>query len=1163
MKTIRWQVSWAVLLIVVLGSLATLSQTSTENVGMSVTRSISTAYAVPESVFRVTLVVKTNVDLYGVGIREVLPINWTIHPVENAGAAFKRSEAEWVFEQPLEAGTTHVLTYEVAIPSAGNLLSDPLPQCFAIQGTYQAAVPSFEIAILGESSLEVSSTLPVTTAIAHLIPAADGNPDVIDLRLYPTIFQSQLDRALELWRTDIAVPGTGGERIDLSTINHLVALYETCTPAHDLLSLSIDPRLNAVRTIETFLPCDSVLLPEGCFDPGQSARQVTVRVRITPSFDAYGVGLKEWFPPAWRVTPIEHDGFWYRPGAAEWVFPAKVHAGETIEVVYVVEVMPTVADTLETSLGCCGWDERLVGEASSALECSVAPVIGEDTVRIQSCVPVLLTISRWDVPENRFDAKLSNLITFPQVQRAVQFWQDSAPVPHTCGYTVGYHMLKQIVAYWRSGTPVTAPLPPDAPATCADSQELCAGGECVDGTLCRLLEAQDPDDFVGLPDSPSVSVDGGPDRVISCAQPTTTLTATVIGGVAPIRYEWIGPSGQPLGDTPSIVASLPGDYTVLVVSCGGCMAADTVTVLGDFAAPNIRASVSGVLTGYVPTVDLTATVAGGTPPFDLTWSGFSGVSLGQAPVLSVSEPGTYTVMAIGANGCSASASIAVAQDIEPPTVSIDITPVPVLTVAIDGADAVLTCAVPEVLLSGVVSGGREPYKLAWTDSAGAALGESLSLAVDAPDSYCLTVTGSNGCSTSAQVTVTEDIAMPAVSASVSGTLTCATTAVTLTATASEGRAPYEYLWTNLSGADIDDDDDETVSVTTPGTYRVLVRGSNGCQTQTEVTVTQDIAAPMVETTVDGVLTCAVKEVNANANISGGRLPFVIEWTNVAGQTVGNEALLKVSTPGIYTVRVTGSNGCSTSAQVTVTEDIATPAVSVQVDGVLTCAVTELNLTSAISGGRTPFRYSWVNAAGQLVGESATLVVSAPGTYTLTATGANGCASSASQVVEEDIAPPTVTVGADRTLTCSEPEVFVDALVCGGRVPFSFEWTDDCGVVIAMTEDVTLRFAGTYMLTVTGANGCSSSAPLVVVSRISPPIVDAGPDQILACIGDEVTLDATVSGGSCPYDYAWVDSCGEIVGECEDLVVSIPGSYILTVRSADGCIGVDSVVVDSP
>ncbi|NQT91742.1 MAG: hypothetical protein HQ559_03200, partial [Lentisphaerae bacterium] len=472
----------AVLWIVVACSLVLFGQATAENPGLRVTRTMSSAHALPESTFQVTLELKADADLNGVGLRENLPIGWTIHAVENAGAAFKLSEVEWVFTDPMYAGTTLYVTYEVTVPAAARLISDPLPQCFTISGTYQTTVPSFETETEGESTVEIVSALPIGTAIAHLIPQQIAGVDIIDLRLSRWISEAQLQRALELWQQDLPVPGTAGKRIDLAMINHLAAQFETCTRADDALPLSIDPELSAVRTLETFLPCDSVLLQEGCLDPGQSARLITVSIEITPSFDAYGVGLKEWFPSAWKATPIEQNGFWYRPSAGEWVYPTRVRAGETIKVFYQIEVVSTPYDSVVAGAGCCGQEMAIVGEVSSALECSIAPVLGEDTVTVGTCIPVILAISRWDVEEDRLDVELSDSITFPQVQRAVQFWVQDLPVPHTCGYTVGYHTLKSIVAYWLSGTPVTAPLSQDGVLpTCGDSTEDCETAPCIDG----------------------------------------------------------------------------------------------------------------------------------------------------------------------------------------------------------------------------------------------------------------------------------------------------------------------------------------------------------------------------------------------------------------------------------------------------------------------------------------------------------------------------------------------------------------------------------------------------------------------------------------------------------------------------------------------------------
>jgi hypothetical protein len=352
-------------------------------------------------------------------------------------------------------------------------------------------------------------------------------------------------------------------------------------------------------------------------------------------------------------------------------------------------------------------------------------------------------------------------------------------------------------------------------------------------------------------------------------------------------------------------------------------------------------------------------------------------------------------------------------------------------------------------------------------------------------------------------------------------------------------------------------------VSKPGIYTVRVVGSNGCAATARVTVTEDVEAPSVSAQAWGALTCAVTQVELSSTVSGGRPPYAYSWTNAAGAVIGESSVVVVTAPGSYRLTVRGANGCASSGEVAVTQDIEAPTVAISAGGELTCAVMEVALTASVTGGRTPYVYRWTNEAGRIVGDGAALTAHEPGRYTVTVTGSNGCAGSTSVVIEEDVAPPCVTLGEDRTLTCSTPAVFVDAAICAGRSPFTYTWTDDCGTVIGTSEDITLRLAGVYTLIVTGSNGCSTSASLEVFDGIHPPTVDAGPDQALACVGEEVTLDAIVTGGACPYEFTWVDSCDEIVGTTEDLVVTTPGVYILTVRSADGCIAVDSVVVKGP
>jgi outer membrane lipoprotein-sorting protein len=111
----------------------------------------------------------------------------------------------------------------------------------------------------------------------------------------------------------------------------------------------------------------------------------------------------------------------------------------------------------------------------------------------------------------------------------------------------------------------------------------------------------------------------------------------------------------------------------------------------------------------------------------------------------------------------------------------------------------------------------------------------------------------------------------------------------------------------------------------------------------------------------------------------------------------------ITTPGTYTVTVTSANGCTATATTTVAQDITTPTAGLTNDGPLTCLMTSVTLTG--SGGGT-YAYS----AGPTG-------ITAPGTYTVTVTSANGCTATATTTVAQDITTPTAGLTNDGPLTC--------------------------------------------------------------------------------------------------------------------------------------------------
>lgn len=430
------------------------------DLAVMVTRTISTAYALPGSTFKVVVRIEPEIDLAGAGLQESLPIGWVIKPVENAGAAFKRAEAQWVFVDQIRAGTTRVISYEVTIPSSAALIGMTLPIRLAITGTFQARTPKLEIPVEGDSEIEITGALPIKSAIAHLVPRiGDDVEDSIDLRLSQVITPVQLKRALEMWQNDEPVPWTEGATIDLKMMKALSAYAYTCTQVDLPLPLVPMANVTVVRTIATPLPFWTILLDYYDIDGHRAGNTFTVKVEIVADQDLYGVGLDEDLPTGWRVIPIEHDGFIFKRSRVEWIFPSKIPAGTMKTIIYQVEVPPSTALDLAVDDPCYVSVHDLFGRVNVALPCLDTVVIGDSIIRVSDSVSVIVAISRWDVERDRLDISLANKISFRQVQRAIAFWLEDEIVPRTAGRTVDYETLKTIIAHWLTNTDIRDPLP--------------------------------------------------------------------------------------------------------------------------------------------------------------------------------------------------------------------------------------------------------------------------------------------------------------------------------------------------------------------------------------------------------------------------------------------------------------------------------------------------------------------------------------------------------------------------------------------------------------------------------------------------------------------------------------------------------------------------------
>ena len=282
--------------------------------------------------------------------------------------------------------------------------------------------------------------------------------------------------------------------------------------------------------------------------------------------------------------------------------------------------------------------------------------------------------------------------------------------------------------------------------------------------------------------------------------------------------------------------------------------------------------------------------------------------------------------------------------------------------------------------------------------------------------------------------------------------TCTASIGAINITVSGGTSPYTYLWSN--GATTED-----ISGLAAGTYTVTITDANGCTTNLPFTVeTNNVtitATPVVTNT-----TCTASIGAINITVSGGTSPYTYLWSN--GATTEDISGLAA---GNYTVTITDANGCTTNMPITVgTDNVTITATPVVTNTTCTASIGAINIT--VSGGTSPYTYLWSNGA-----TTEDLTGLAAGTYTVTITDANGCTTNLPFTVETDMSTITATPVVTNT-TCTASIGAINITVSGGTSPYTYLWSNG-----ATTEDITGLAAGTYTVTITDANGCTTNLPI--------------------------------------------------------------------------------------
>ncbi len=608
-------------------------------------------------------------------------------------------------------------------------------------------------------------------------------------------------------------------------------------------------------------------------------------------------------------------------------------------------------------------------------------------------------------------------------------------------------------------------------------------------------------------------------------------TATITGGTAGFTIDWNG-AATPTGDGTTIISSLcAGPYTINVIDAAGCPATASTTIFEPtalvIATSSTNISCFGACNGTASSV-----VGGGTPGYTYSWTP-GGMS---TPSVSGLCPNTYTVTVTDLNGCTITSSVTITQ----PT-QILANPFVVNNISCAGT---VPC---DGSASSTPSGGTLPYTWNWSGTpAGDGTPTITGLCAGV---YSLTVTDSNGCSSTMSVTITQPLVLSA--PITSSTSSCNICNGTATVTPGGGTPGFTFLWSDGAAQTTA----TAVGLCPNVTYTVTVTDANGCTASSSVTIMQTIIISI--TTSPTTLSCAgACDGIVTANAAGGTTPYTFDWSGSSG-TVSSTQTASGLCAGTYTVNVADAAGCFNSDSITFTNP---PVLTISVVSTNETCSGSCNGTGTATGagGTGTLTYSWNTSPVQ---NTATATGLCSGTYTVTVTDGNGCTATTSITITGP--PPVVDNVTITDANCLFADGQITVAPTGGAGPgtYTFNWNGAATPTGDGTATITGLLPGIYTLDIT-TGGCTYSFSYILNNIAGPTTVMSHTD--VSCFGAcDGTATVVASGAAGGYLYNWTP--GTPTGNLTPTITNLCGTitYTVTVTDAAGCITIDTATVINP
>ena len=371
---------------------------------------------------------------------------------------------------------------------------------------------------------------------------------------------------------------------------------------------------------------------------------------------------------------------------------------------------------------------------------------------------------------------------------------------------------------------------------------------------------------------------------------------------------------------------------------------------------------------------------------------------------------------------------------------------------------------------------------------------------------------------------------------------------TLNAVPIGGAAPYNYLWTGPSnnGATT-----STILASVPGVYNLSMTDATGCPSASiSATVTQFANTITANAGQDRIVCRSpIPTITINGSVTGVTTGI---WSGGAGTySPSNTSLTLNYTPsaaelaaGTVTLTLTTTNNGScpgASDQMVILLPQFTSTLSTVPTNITCNGLTNGAIDLTVTGGFAITGYLWSNSA--ITQDLTNLGV---GTYSVSVTDVNGCIGVISQAITQPAILTSAITAQTNVLCFGGNTGSVTVASAGGTAAYQYSLNGGANQASGTFSGL---IAGSYTVTITDANGCTTVRPVTITQPAAPLTLTFNQVNVLCFGASTGSINLTPAGATSPYTFAWSNGA-----TTEDLSGLVAGTYTVNMNGANGTTG---------